>query len=113
MRENDVDEENKMATSLRDEFEQKWVGKSGLTYRRGGPGDRRHPKAITYEDCTVKEVIWPFSVIETEDGDWVAFRFRLTYTDSDGKRRQVTTAAMPSTIPAKACGSQREGGVAE
>lgn len=82
----------------REAFEKEHLGKTGLTYIRGGPGDRRHPKAIKYEGCTVKEVIWPGSTIHNDTGDWVAFRFRLEYRDEQGNRRQITTAAMPSPI---------------
>ena len=86
------------APTTREEFEAKHLGMTGLTYRRGGPGDRRYPVAKTYEDCTVLEVIWPGSTIHNDEGDWVAFKFRLSYRANDGKRRQVTTAAMPSPI---------------
>jgi hypothetical protein len=84
-----------MATE-RSEFEASWVGQTGVRYERGGPGDRRHPVATVYRDCTVCEVIWPGSVINNDEGSWVAFRLRLRTPEG----RQVTTTALPSDIPA-------------
>lgn len=80
----------------RESVEAELLGRTGLTYTRGGPGDRRHPEPIVYEDCTVKEVIWPGSTLRNDEGEWVAVRLRLRTGDG----RQVTTTAMASKIPA-------------
>lgn len=83
-------------SAAKQDFEREWLGKGGLTYRRGGEGDKRYPTTITYEDCTVRDVLWPGSVISNDEGEWVAFRFRLRTSEG----RQVTTDSMPSPIPA-------------